>query len=249
MAKKLKDLPHVIKIFHKYLDDREKNDLSTILDKNEEYRNVKSIHDGLKNIQSWIDNPAVETGSIAVDLNEFIKITKADLKGFSDREEFKKEKKNIQDYTTNKKEIIESLLEEDVEEITGANGTYYNEKINIINLPNVTIGRFNPVDIVIDPVKNINSYGSAEERNSIYLGNNILPIIETSANYGKEYLYFMCAGDFLFKKHVWNEECPNFLHKKFSAKATVKKLVERALKNKKVTGSKPEWVCNMELMS
>lgn len=256
MAKKLKELPHVIAIMNKYLDDREAKDLGSILEKNEEYRNLLTIHRKLSGVQKLMDNKDVNTGSLEINVDPQIKTVLNEIQNFSSREEFKKEKTSIENYTKTKKEIIESLMDEEVEQFVGViNAGYYSEKANIINIPNKDIGRLINVEIQVG--SNKVSTGYSKKMNSLFLGNAILPTIEittqTKVNgymqYGKENLYVTCAGNFLYKDDVWNESCENFLHKKFSAKATVKNIVERSLKNKFITGSKPEWVCNMELMS
>ena len=257
MAKKLKELPHVVDIFNKYLDDREAKDLSTILEKNDEYRNLFTIRQNLESVKNMLEHPDVNTGSIELTVDSQLDLVKTEMFNFSSRDEFKKEKLTIENYTKNKKEIIQSLLEEEVEEFTGTSGGYYNEKLTIINIPNKEIGRFVSIEMIQKQTIANSRFGYRSETYSLFLGNAILPSIDVydrvkvNGYYQntKENLHLTCSGMFLYKDKKWNEECSNFLHKKFSAKATVKNIVERTLKNKSLTGSKPEWVCNMELMS
>lgn len=248
MPKKLKNLSNVLSLINAYLNTREKNDIKKALVESREYQNLSWVIKTLKNVQNVLESSKEDEKSITkldLDLNPQIDLIVNSLDTFADREEFKKEKTKIENYTISKNKIISDLLEEDVEEITGTAIGYYSSKINIVNVPSQTIGRFHSISM-----RNTPTSGKYDEKyipDAIYLCNNIIPVIENTIANTLNYFYLTCSGDYLYKDNVWNKNCINFLHKKFSAKKSVTDLLDYAL-TLPISGDKPDWVCDYEMM-
>jgi len=170
-----------------------------------------------------------------------IKDVTSKLANLDSSEEYKQGESTIKKYKKSKTDLIQNLLEEPVEFYEFVEIGYYHNRYKILNLPNTNIGRFHQLDLSI---KNKDS-----TVDSVFCGNLILPELVLDHNYHSySSLLLMCSGDLLYEKNSWNENCINFMSTKFNAKKTLKNTIDGAIKNKKVTGNKPEWLKNYEMM-
>lgn len=249
MMQKLKDFPEEVKLFHKYLSDREKEDLSKVLVTLPKHKQLSFVLDRLVQIQLSLDN---KDNILDLSFKDSIVSIKKDLTNLNSSEEYKKQEALIKKYKKSKSELIASLLEEDCKRIFLRENSYYGHaqgtQYIILNLPNVNVGRFYEMHLSLQANS---SYHTSND--SILCGNLIVPIVEITdkSSYIKKYLLLMCSTDFLYKENVWNENCINFMSTRFNAKKTLSKTINSAIsanKKIKISGEKPEWIKNYEIM-